>query len=235
MTTRTKPRRIVQVIAGVALCLSACGPDKQAGLVLHVDTDPVALRAAIVSLRVTVDGRAQIYQPTALPGSLGIRTSPGDKHIIVEGPASLPIARWEGSVAAQADKATDYTVVLQAIQAGQLDGGDGDAPLGTGGAVGDGAVGSDGTLGAGGAVGIDAAGGAGGASGSLDAGGGGSGGALGAVDAGGPSKAMVVRGQLGTRGAGSVSAGIYRVTRDGLLLGPRVCAGNVCQSGGIAR
>ncbi len=141
------------VIVGMLLVggLATCSQSEKAGIVLNVRTDnTVADPTAITSLQVTVNDKMEIYdlKGSPLPGTLGIKTSPGSKHIIVEGLAGStpPVARWEGTVVAESGQVTQpIEVILTAVAAGS-DAGivpDG-SPSGTGGAPGfDGSPGSD--------------------------------------------------------------------------------------------
>jgi endo-1,4-beta-xylanase len=161
----TTPRTVlvrVLVAASVMGGSFACGNRDKAGIVLSVDAADIVNRAAITSLAVTVDGQTQVYAPTTLPGSLGIRTAAGTRHIVVEGPADIPIARWEGDVVAVTGDVAPASVLLQAIVPGEEPDGGEDSSAGTGGAdaavhrddaSGGGAPGTGGVFGAGGSLG----------------------------------------------------------------------------------
>ncbi|MBN2576708.1 MAG: hypothetical protein JXP73_19235 [Deltaproteobacteria bacterium] len=86
-----------------SLVLLACSRSPQdAGIVLNVDSDVTADRAVIDRVAVSVDGKRQVWvllQP--LPGSLGIKTSPGTKSVFVEGLANTVVRGvWSGSIVA---------------------------------------------------------------------------------------------------------------------------------------
>jgi hypothetical protein len=154
MYART-PLRIAIVAAATAV---ACSSDQKAGILLDVDVAANVDRATITSLAVTIDTRTQVYSPTSLPGSLGIRTSGGSHHVVVYGPAASPVARWEGTVVAVSSGTVPATrVVLETIATSYLVDGGGDALAGADGtsdgtSKNDGADDSDGMGGAGGTM-----------------------------------------------------------------------------------
>ena len=137
----------------IASGLTACSSSK-AGIILNVSTTLDVDRPAITALRVTVNGVAKSYDVgAASTWSLGIETSPGDKHIAVQGMAvSTVTAAWEGTVQAVAGQVVYQNVELGVVDTTPLDGGSGgspgadaamDGPTGNGGAPGrDGAIAS---------------------------------------------------------------------------------------------
>jgi hypothetical protein len=95
------------------LTLVACSRSADdAGIVLNVDAEVSADRTAINRLAVTVDGKRQEWAlPRPLPGSLGMKTSPGTKSVTVEGFAtSILRGLWSGSIVAN-----EGSVVVQDV------------------------------------------------------------------------------------------------------------------------
>jgi len=222
--------------------MAACSSSDKAGIVLNVTTASGVDRSAILSLQVTVDGRAQSYDVgAAAPWSLGIKTSAGSKSITVSGmTASAVIAQWQGTVEAAAGRVVTHDVVLQAIGATPLDGGGGPA---SDGAIGDGSLGSGGSVGrdggiangGGGRPGMGGASGFGGAAGGLSGSGavpgtGGLPGLGGRRTSGAPGTGG---GVAGTPGAGGLTASGGRTGAGGTSIGGRTGTGGITMSGGI--
>jgi alpha-tubulin suppressor-like RCC1 family protein len=100
--------------------LAACSPSDKGGIVLTVSPDSTVLQPPkITSLQVTVNGTTKTYDlPSGLSGNgtLGIKTSPGDKSIVVDGFAQgNRVATGTGSCPATGGKVLTCTVVLHAI------------------------------------------------------------------------------------------------------------------------
>jgi alpha-tubulin suppressor-like RCC1 family protein len=128
--------------------LAACSQSEKAGILLNVSTDAtVANPEAITSLWVTVDDKMRIYdlKGRALPGTLGIETSPGSKHIVVDGlnAGNRVLASGQVDVVAKGGTVVKPDVVLKAVPGDAGIGAD-SGPSGTGGASGfDGSPGSE--------------------------------------------------------------------------------------------
>lgn len=108
--------------------LASCHADDDAGIVLNVDTEVTADRTTINRLVVSVDGNPQEWYLTRpLPGSLGIKTSAGEKYVTVDGFAStVPRGRWSGIVVASEGSVIVQDVHLTGqapLDGGLLDGG----------------------------------------------------------------------------------------------------------------
>jgi hypothetical protein len=118
------PRRLA---LGILVLLACSRTDEDAGIVLNVDADVTADRTAINSLVVTVDHNQQTWPlGRPLPGSLGIKTTPGKKSVTVEGFASGTLrGRWTGTVDAPKGSVIVQDVHLAyvgpALDAGALD------------------------------------------------------------------------------------------------------------------
>jgi hypothetical protein len=220
-------------LALASLVLLACSRSPQdAGIVLNIDTEVTADRAAIDHVAVTLDGKRQVWtlsQP--LPGSLGMVSSPGTKLVIVEGLVSTVVrGLWSGSIVTRKGSVVVQDVHLACTNCTRVDaspavpdggGGtigsrDGGPPLldsargevlGTGGTGGGGA----GSSGRGGSSGVRD----GGLGGLLGTGGlaGGAGGGLGGRDAGqGGGGASATGGVLGTGGTLAALGGSTGIT-----------------------
>lgn len=123
-------------LAMAFLALAACSRSADdAGIVLNVDTEVMADRSAINRLTVTVDGKRQEWALTRpLPGSLGIKTSPGTKVVTVEGyVAAVLRGQWSGSIATKKGSVVVQDVHLvhvgTALPDAGADGGSADARL----------------------------------------------------------------------------------------------------------
>jgi hypothetical protein len=149
---------------------ASCSQSDKAGILLTVDKDnTVPNSPTITSLAVTVNGTTKTYDvSTGLPGTLGIKTSPGDKVIVVVGlePDSTPVANGRMTCSAEAGRVIPCALILSLpVDAGipsdkggppgPDDALGGDGSTGTGGASG----GSGGTIASGGAVDVTTAGG----------------------------------------------------------------------------
>jgi hypothetical protein len=117
------------------LAALACSRSPQdAGIVLNVDTDVTADRTTIDHVTVTVDSQPQDWVLTRpLPGSLGIKTSPGNKSVIVEGFTKTALrGRWSATIAAEKGKVIVQDVHLASVDRPSLDGGTGSLDSGAG-------------------------------------------------------------------------------------------------------
>ena len=127
---------------GFLAALACSRSPEDAGIVLNVDTDVTADRTTIDHVTVTVDSQPQDWVLTLpLPGSLGIKTSPGNKLVIVEGFTKTALrGRWSATIAAEKGKVIVQDVHLASVDRPSLDGGTG--PLDSGTRSFDGATGS---------------------------------------------------------------------------------------------
>jgi alpha-tubulin suppressor-like RCC1 family protein len=161
----TKTRRL-GLAALFALLLvggfPACSQSDKAGILLTVNTDAtVPNPQTITSLQVTVGTTTRTYDVSGgilTPGTLGIKTSPGGKQVVVSGFAgNTLVAKGDAACPADAGKVLACTVVLTRVSgdAGTVP----DAsPTGTGGAPGfDGNPGNDVPASTGGSGGTDGA------------------------------------------------------------------------------
>jgi len=108
------------------LVLCACTrKSDDAGIVLNIDTEVSADRTVINHITITVDGKRQEWSLTrALPGSLGIVTSPGMRSVTVEGLSSGVLrGRWTGSILAIKGSVVVQDVHLAYVAPGVPDGG----------------------------------------------------------------------------------------------------------------
>jgi len=114
-----------KLTVGVLLLLACSRANDNAGIVLNVDADVTADRTTINRLVVTVDEQRQEWTLTRpLPGSLGIRTTPGKKSVTVEGFASTVLrGQWIGTVDAPEGSVIVQDVHLAYVSAGLLDAG----------------------------------------------------------------------------------------------------------------
>ena len=114
-----------RLTVGLLLLLACSRANDDAGIVLNVDADVTADRTTINRLVVTVDQQRQEWILTRpLPGSLGIRTTPGKKSVTVEGFAStVPRGQWIGTVDAPKGSVIVQDVHLAYVSPGVLDGG----------------------------------------------------------------------------------------------------------------
>jgi hypothetical protein len=103
---------------------ASCSQSDKAGILLTVDKDnTVPNSPTITSLTVTVNGTIKTYDvSTGLPGTLGIKTSPGEKLIAVVGLANdtTPVANGRKTCSAEAGKVIPcaLTLSLASLDAG---------------------------------------------------------------------------------------------------------------------
>jgi hypothetical protein len=102
--------------------------------VLNVDTDVTADRTVIDRLTVTIDDRPQDWVlARPLPGSLGIKTSPGNKLVTVEGFAKTTLrGHWSAMISATKGKVIVQDVHLATVSGPALDAGSGSLDAGSG-------------------------------------------------------------------------------------------------------
>ena len=111
-----------------SLVLLACSRSPEdAGIVLNVDTDVTADRTTIDHLAVTVDGLRQEWPLTRpLPGSLGLKTSPGKKSVTVEGLRSTAtLGTWSGTIVTSKGSVVVQDVHLACVGCARGDAGPG--------------------------------------------------------------------------------------------------------------
>jgi hypothetical protein len=130
-----------RLILGSLVLLACSRSPEDAGIVLNVDTDVTADRSAIDRLAVTVDGLRQEWTlARPLPGSLGLKTSPGRKSVTVERLRSTSLlGTWSGTIVASKGAVVVQDVHLACVGCARADA---DAGLDSGPASADSAIGS---------------------------------------------------------------------------------------------
>ena len=109
-----------------SLVLLACSRSPQdAGIVLNVDTDVTSDRSVMDHLAVTVDGQRQEWILTRpLPGSLGLKTSPGMRSVTVEGFRNTSLlGTWSNTILASKGSVVVQDVHLACVGCARLDAG----------------------------------------------------------------------------------------------------------------
>ena len=111
-----------------SLVLLACSRSPQdAGIVLNVDTDVTSDRTMMDHLAVMVDGKRQEWILTRpLPGSLGLKTSPGMKSVTVEGFRNTSLlGTWSSTILASKGSVAVQDVHLACVGCARADAGPG--------------------------------------------------------------------------------------------------------------
>jgi hypothetical protein len=114
-----------RLVLGSLVLLACSRLSQDAGIVLNVDTDVTSDRSVMDHLAVTVDGHRQEWILTRpLPGSLGLKTSPGMRSVTVEGFRNTSLlGSWSGTIATSKGSVMVQDVHLACAGCARLDAG----------------------------------------------------------------------------------------------------------------